>query len=106
MLTVADLQAHLDRLSFQPGWAVEVYEGRFEGPHVRIAAVVANSYAASEPVELDIHSMLPPMPSLDYFEVWLEWRLARVARHEVREWFKRDGRPVFDPHAPNADQDR
>jgi hypothetical protein len=106
VLTVAALAAHLGRLEFMPGWTVTLYDGRFEGPHIVIRATVPNSYQPAEVVDLDIHSALPPMPDLAYFEVWLEWRLRRIWGHEVREWLRRDDRPVFDPHGPQADQDR
>jgi hypothetical protein len=30
--------------------------------------------------------------------LWMAWRLGRIESHEMREFFKVDGRPVFDPH--------
>jgi hypothetical protein len=37
----------------------------------------------------------------DYLE-WLLWRTQRIESHECREWFKVDGEPLHDPHAPHA----
>jgi hypothetical protein len=49
-------------------------------------------------VEVRIRSLIPPMASRWEFERWLAWRLRLVEIHESREWFRRDGKPVFDPH--------
>lgn len=106
MLTTSRLRKHLQRLSYKPGFVFEVYDGRHEGQHLVIRATVENSYRPGETVELDIHSPLPPMPSVDYFEAWLLWRLQRIEVHEAMEWFKRDRAPVCDPHRVGADQDR
>lgn len=106
MLSTAEIARHLDRLTYRPGWTFEVYDGRFEGQHLVIRAEVDNSYQPGQLVVLDIHSMLPPMRDVAALEDWLGWRLRRVESHEQREWFKRDGVPVADPHAEGADQDR
>jgi hypothetical protein len=39
-------------------------------------------------------------------EEWLAWRLGRLEVHEMREFLKRDGRVIFDPHGADADHDR
>lgn len=106
VLTVADLAAHLHGITYRTGWTLSVYEGRFEGPHLRIHATVENSYSPGDPVELDVHTFIPPMVDAAQFDAFLAWRLGRVEIHECREWLKRDGLPLFDPHAPDADQDR
>jgi hypothetical protein len=49
--------------------------------------------------------MLPPMPSVEYLDVWLQWRLNRIEIHEAREHLRRDGKPVFDPHREYGDRD-
>lgn len=105
MLTTAEIQAHLERITFMPGWDITVYDGAWEGQHVVITTVVNDADDTSKYVTLDIHSMLPPMPDTGYLERWLAWRLARIAVHEVREFLRRDGAPIFDPHAEHADRD-
>lgn len=105
MLTTRELQAHLARLEYKPGWTFDVYDGAWEGQHIVIRTEVPDTYTDGT-VVLDVHSMLPPLPSLDYFERWLAWRLARLEVHEMREFLKRDGHPIFDPHAPDAEHDR
>lgn len=105
MLTVSELQEHVKKLTYKPGWNLRVYEGLFEGAHFVVRAVMEDSYHPGQKVTLDIHSMLPPMLDTDAFENWIIWRLGRIEVHEAREWFKRDGKPVFDPHAEYAERD-
>lgn len=105
MLTTTELAAHLKRLTYKPGWAIRVYDGAWEGQHLVITTVVEDSYNPGQTVTLDVHSMLPPMPDAGYLDVWLQWRLARIETHESREFLRRDGRPVFDPHAEYGDRD-
>lgn len=105
VLTVAEMAAHLERLTYRPGWTFEVYEGRYEGPHLVIRADVPNAYQPDQTTMLDIHSMLPPMRDVGQFEEWLLWRLQRIEVHEACEWFRRDGRPVVDPHREHAGLD-
>lgn len=104
MLTTGELQDHLSGFSYKPGWAFKIYDGAFEGQHIQITTVVPDTYGNGD-LTLDVHSNLPPIPSLDYFKVWLQWRLAIIEVHESREFFKFGGEVVFDPHAENANRD-
>lgn len=106
MLTMAEIQEHLGRLSYRPGWTIEAYQGMYEYAHLVIRANVEDSYHPGQVVVLDVHSMLPPVLTVEELERWLLWRLSRIEIHECREWFKRDGKPVSDPHGQGADQDR
>ena len=105
MLSVPEIQEHLAAITYKPGWTIRAYMGRWEGPHVVITTVVPDSYHPSETVTLDVHSMLPPMRSGDDLDEWLAWRLARIEVHEMREFLRRDGKPIYDPHAEYADRD-
>lgn len=98
VLTVEQLQAHVKRLTYRPDWTFEVYEGEFEGPHIFIVATVQDSYRDGK-LELGVRSAIPPMESTEQFERWLLWRLIRIECHEAREFFKRDGQIISDPHA-------
>lgn len=102
MLTLPDIQGALDRITYRPDWTFTAYEDQWEGPHLLIVAPVPNSYRPTETVDLGIRSPLPPMPDTEALHRWLAWRLGRVENHEMREWFKVDGRPLFDPHAETA----
>lgn len=101
-LTVPELQAALDRVTYRPGWTFTAYEHPFEGPHLLIVAPVPNAYRPEETVDLGIRSPLPPMWTEHGLIVWLAWRLGRVESHEMREWLRVDGRAPFDPHAEAA----
>jgi hypothetical protein len=102
VLTLVELRTHLARLTYRPGWALRIVDGTWEGPELHIAATVADSYHPDADVELDIRTFLPPQVDTEAFERWLGWRLGRIESHEMREWLKRDGRPIFDPHAQEA----
>lgn len=106
MLTTGEIRAHLERLTYKPGWTLDVYDGRWEGQHVVIRTEVPDTYSADQSVTLDVHSMLPPMRDTTALEEWIAWRLQRLEIHEMREFFKRDGHPIFDPHALGAEHDR
>lgn len=100
------LQRHIRLRQYKPGWTLTVYEGEFEGQHLRIRADVENSYHPGETVPLDIHTPIPPMPSLTYFDRWLLARLIRIETHEAMEWYRdADGRPIYNPHRDGADRD-
>lgn len=105
MLSTEQIRAHLATLTYLPGWKFDVYEGRWEGPHLVIRTIVEDSYHPGEKQHLDVHTPLPPIPDTNYLEVFLQWRLNRIATHEAREFLRKDGRPIFDPHAPDADRD-
>lgn len=105
MLTTAEVAAHLERITYLPGWTLAVRDGRHEGQHLTIGAVLPDAYHQGDLVTLDVHSALPPMRDLEALEEWLLWRLCRLQSHEVREWLRLDGVPVSDPHAPQADRD-
>lgn len=105
MLTTAEIAAHLARLSYKPGWEFAVYDGRWEGQHIVIRTGVVDTYSPGEMVVLDVHSMLPPMRDVAQLEEWLAWRLGRLEVHEMREFLKRDGVVIFDPHAEFAERD-
>lgn len=106
MLTVADIQAELARVTYKPGWTFTAYQGRWEGPHLAITAVLPDAYHPEHTVTVDIHSMLPPLPDVAALHSWLAWRLGRIELHEMREFLRVDGQPIFDPHAPYADRDQ
>lgn len=105
MLTTQQLAEHLNSISYKDGWNFHVYDGAFEGQHLVITAKLPDAFKPGESIALDIHSMLPPMPSYEYFERWLLWRLARIEVHECREFLRRNGKVIFNPHADAADRD-
>jgi hypothetical protein len=99
MLPLEDIRAHLGRITYRPGWTFEAYEDEHEGYKLRILAPVENSYRPGETVDLGIDSFLPPLETTHELETWLAWRLRRIESHESREWLRRDGQLISDPHA-------
>ena len=93
------LRAEISQYRYRDGWDLSVFADPWEGPCLYVVAWVPDAYNAGHAVELRIRSNIPPIPSTDYFAIWLAWRLAMI---ESREYFQRvrTGRPVFDPHDP------
>jgi hypothetical protein len=46
VLTVEGIRAHLERLSYKDGWSFDVYEGRWEGPHIVIRTTLEDALLA------------------------------------------------------------
>lgn len=104
-LTTAEIQKHVARITYKPGWTFEVYDGHWEGQHLVIRTEVADTYNPGITTILDVHTKIPPLEDEDQLEKFLAWRLGRLEMHEMREFLKRDGKIIFDPHAENADRD-
>jgi hypothetical protein len=105
MLDIAEIQEELARITYKPGWRFLAYAGEWEGPHLVIQADLPDAYNPGQTVVVDIHSMLPPFRDVAGLHAWLAWRLGRIEIHEMREFFRVDGKPIFDPHAPGAERD-
>lgn len=105
MVTTAQVAQRLERISYKPGWTFEVYDGEWEGRHLTISCEVPDAFAAGRTTTLRVECFLHPMGSLEAFERWLAWRLARIEVHEMREFLKRDGEVIFPPHAEFAERD-
>lgn len=99
MLTLPEIQAELDRVTYRDGWTFTTYEDEWEGPHLLIIAPVPDAYQPEQTIDLGIRSPLPPMPDAGYLQRWLAWRLGRVENHEMREMLRVNGTVPFDPHA-------
>lgn len=99
LLTTEQIRAHLGRLTYKPGWSFEVRDAAWEGPFVRILVEVEDSYSPGATTILGINSFIPAVTSPEALEHWLLQRIIRIESHEAREFFKRDGQVVFDPHA-------
>lgn len=66
MLTTHEIQQHLKRFTYRPGWSVQTYDGRYEGQHIVIWAEVPDTYNPGNTTVFDIHSRLPPIPDENY----------------------------------------
>jgi hypothetical protein len=99
-LTYEQLRSEIKRYTYRPGWELSVFLDPFEGPCLYLVSEVANADDPSEPVQLRIRSNIPPMTSPQKFAEWLQWRLMQVESHECREYLRRDGQALYDPHDP------
>jgi hypothetical protein len=104
VLTLDALRRQLERVTYRPGWSMHLYEPKFEGVWISIRAELPNAYRPDENTVINVRSAVPPMPTGQYFLEWLLWRILRIESHECREWFKVDGEPLYDPHAPDANE--
>lgn len=105
MLTIQQIEDELKKITYREGWKFFVYQGAWEGQHLRIEATVPDSVELGQDVFLNIETPIPPCPDAQYFHHWLIYRLIRIETHEAREWFKVNGVPVFYPHMDGADRD-
>ncbi|MCA1841293.1 MAG: hypothetical protein LC723_13385 [Actinobacteria bacterium] len=104
-LSINYIQELLNYVEYKPGWKFVVYEGRWEGAHLQIIVDMPNAYRPDETTTVDIHCFLPPMETASEFHRWLMWRLGRIEIHEMREFYRVDGKVWDDPHAEHADRD-
>jgi hypothetical protein len=100
------MQDRINEFIYKEGWTMEVYEGAFEGPHLRIRGVEPDSTKPGENLPLDIHSRIPPMLSLDQFDLFLQNRLIVIETHECREFLRlrKNGKAIFYPHISDRDE--
>jgi hypothetical protein len=99
LLSTADINAELERLSYMPGWSFKAYDHPDEGQMIRIVGErVLDSYNPGETLDIGVNSFLPPLSDEWDLRRWLKYRLKRIATHEVLEWLKLDGEPIWDPH--------
>jgi hypothetical protein len=107
MLTIQVMQDRLAQMTYRPGWEMRIYEGYSMGARFELKAMVEDSVNKGRKVPLHILSPVPTNArlSIQSFDVWLHWRLKEVEVHESMEWLQVGGKPLFDPHKKDADQD-
>lgn len=104
-LTIQQMQDRIKQLKYKD-CKFEIYEGAFEGPHLKIVTIEDDSTKPGEKVELQIHSWIPPYETIQGFDMFVLKRLIRIATHEAMEFFQDEtGKPVVDPHRSLADRD-
>lgn len=99
MLSPDEIRAHLATVTYRPGWTFTLHYDPWEGQYVRfVAEGLEDSYGGT--IDIGFNTWLPPMQNTEQLDLFIQWRLWRMESHESREFFQRDGRPVFDPHLP------
>lgn len=103
MLTTSHMRKRISEITYLPGYKMEVYQGRFEGPHFHLQVEVDDYINKGQKTVLDVHSPIPFCKDVEAFDNWLVDRLIRLASHEVREALQFNGKPIFDPHIDDKD---
>lgn len=98
-LTAVEIAREIKRVTYKPGWTFEVSHHPIEGPTLSIGFAVPNSYRQGEQQVQCVNSPIPPLFGADHLYAWLMWRISVVEMHELAEFFKVDGKPVYDPHS-------
>jgi hypothetical protein len=99
---MSDLADRISRYSYKPGWALTV--GEHEGkPALVVLAEVPDVLGRKERFILRGAKTITPAVermSDQALDGWVDALLEAMETHERREWLRRDGKPVNDPHAP------
>ena len=91
------LRQLLARFKYRPDWSFKIIEAEL---HINLIAIDANAQSKNAPIHY--RQALPRYVRDDYDWVrWLFEVIRVVETHEMKEFFRIDGVPVFDPH-PNG----
>jgi hypothetical protein len=99
-LSFEQIRDELAHWTYRPGWTMVAFNDPYEGPCFYLVTRVPDAYDSTKLTDLRIRSVVPPIPSVEYFGHWLLARLMQIESHECREYLHRDGRPFVDPHDP------
>lgn len=101
-LTFEALAQEITRYTYRPGWGLEVFNDPWEGPCLYVTMTLPDAMdpTGKATTSIRVRSAVPPIPSAEYFGHWLLWRLDQIERHECREFLRRDGEQLFNPHNP------
>jgi hypothetical protein len=84
----------LHNFTYRPGWKFSVEDG-----FLRIDAQVIDANKQTETCPLISVQQIPPQLRQDFdWTRWLFNVILDLERHEVQEFFRIDGRPVYEPH--------
>jgi hypothetical protein len=105
MLTLHQIRLHLDTLEYRDGVTWHATEDPWEGIKIRIQYQVEDTYNPGHTTTLGIDSYLSPndRASEEALDLWFCWRMWRIEGHEAREYVKRNGTPLYDPHLEHSD---
>lgn len=96
-LTLGEMQQLLEKFTYKPGWVFTLWMDKHEGIKMEIWHTVPCSYSGESRVQ-SIKTFVPPIHSEEDFWDYLLYRLNRIENHEMREFFRVGGYPIFDPH--------
>lgn len=105
MSDLESLRAELARFTYRAGWNLTIdgsgnprYGGVFT---LTVDYETPDAHHPDRPVRVVARRTVPDLAIMveDSFTVWLQSVLFDVELHESREWLRRDGVLVQDPHA-------
>lgn len=101
-LTIDEATQHVQRLSYMPGWSFRLtYDPDTLDIRLHVTALVDDS-TTHEPRKIKVGSVhwgsQMILESTDVLERWVSRGLQSMLAHEHDEWFKRDGKPINNPH--------
>jgi hypothetical protein len=97
---VKRLEAMLARVTYKPGWRLEIRPSPAQGVQkaLYVVAEIANSWRPEEDGYFGRSAPIPPSLDKAAFYRFVFEEVLEMERHEAREWFRVDGVPPFDPH--------
>lgn len=105
-MTPPEAVAYLQRFTYKPNFTLLFNAERLGGLSVYIKARVPNSrpgaktLVVSNTARLDMGVTILGREDVErWLTSWLQAQLEAFERHELAEWFRRDGELVKDPHA-------
>jgi hypothetical protein len=104
LLTLQQLQSRLKEFTYKD-WDLNIYEGSFEGLQFEIKANMTDNFNPGTPFKFHCVSPLPPLLSIEQFDLYLLWRIKRIEIHECMENLKVKGEVFISPHREAADRD-
>lgn len=105
LLTYEQMSEHLKTVTYLPGWEMSLYVGATEGIHCLIKASINDNFNPGQKFSFEVYSPVPPQVSIESFNLWLNWRLMRIAIHESCEQLQINGEAIVNPHRENGDRD-
>lgn len=90
------LRELLRRFAYRPGWTFAVEDGA-----LMVTATVIDAENQTATVPLSFRRQLPSVAHFAGDFDWAGWLFTQVLtmeRHETEEFFRVDGRPVYEPH--------
>jgi hypothetical protein len=96
-MTFSELKAELARYSFMPGWSFRV-ELDFMGGWLVTTATVMDSRQPDQMTTVTSRTHIPSHLPREMLSHWMLITVEGLMIHEGREWLKRDGTLISDPH--------
>lgn len=103
-LELREIENHLKHLQYKPGWTFEIQTDLSYRPCLLVSFIAEDAYNPGRETKIGFREALYPYyRGTKQFEEWLFGVIMKIERHEAREFFKRDGEIINDPHKHKGD---